>query len=69
MPTAYKVIKTTGTKRDIRDRKTDAQVGTLSGSGNHWELSLFGKSFKLKSKAKALGVVRGVYAGREMVAR
>lgn len=65
----YRLMKVTEGSYNLRDSETDDAVGTLKGSGTRWDLKLFGKDFKLKSKAKALGVVRGVFAARDMVAK
>lgn len=56
------------TKYNIRDRETNYVVGRLEGNGHdRWNLELFGVHKVLKSKAKAFGVVRGVFEAREMV--
>lgn len=64
----YRLMKAGEGRYTIRDKATDAKVGALSGSDSAWTLVLFGADFRLKSKAKALGVVRGVFAARKMVA-
>lgn len=60
----YKVMKVAEGNYNLRDVKSNDVVGTLKGSGTAWNLSVFGSDFKLKSKAKALGVVRGVFHTR-----
>ncbi len=66
MAKAYKLGKTAD-GLNVRDRETDALVGTVSNSDGHWYVELFGQDFNVKSKEKALGIVRGMFAARAMV--
>jgi len=63
---AYKLVKKSG-GLIIRDRATNTSVGELGGYGSTWNLNLFGQDFKLKSKLKALGVVRGMFAAQDAI--
>jgi hypothetical protein len=59
-----------GKRYNVRDRASGNKVGSIEAvNEKHWNLTLFGEERKLKSKAKAFGTVRGVFASRVMVNR
>ena len=63
----YMLMKPEHGSQSIKDRASKKEVGALSGSGNAWSVEVFGMEFTAKSKAKALGFVRGVFATKHMV--
>lgn len=70
MAKPYKLMPikdTNKTKYNVRDRETNQIVGRLEQAGAKWNLQLFGEHKVLKDKKKAFGLIRGVYAARDMV--
>ena len=51
----------------IKEHATKKEVGELTTTGGKFHVEIFGSEFTAKSKGKALGYVRGVFAAREMV--